>query len=187
MFKKFFPHFVGYEEDLKQEMMVALINSIKRIKRGEIRSQQNYIITHLKYETYKMAKKLIDYDKCTRYLEDFKPKGFTPDRPTSWENIFKEFGIVDIERIPEFFESYEERYMVMCILGIKGYRKDYLRAELKKADEEFDSLELEEKKKAIISLVDKNKLYVNYSDMDDESYAISESDKAFTKSFYAEV
>lgn len=61
------------------------------------------------------------------------------------------------------------------------------REELKKADEEFASLELEEKKKALISLVDKNKLYVNYSDMDDESYDISESDKAFTKSFYAEV
>ncbi|EHL19963.1 hypothetical protein HMPREF9628_01136 [Peptoanaerobacter stomatis] len=61
------------------------------------------------------------------------------------------------------------------------------REELEKADEEFNSLKLEEKKKALISLVDKNKLYVNYSDMDDESYAISESDKAFTKSFYAEV
>lgn len=61
------------------------------------------------------------------------------------------------------------------------------RKELKKADEEFNSLELQEKKKALISLVDKNKLYVNYSDMDDESYDISESDKAFTKSFYAEV
>ena len=61
------------------------------------------------------------------------------------------------------------------------------REELKKADEAFDSLELEEKKKALISLVDKNKLYVKYSDMDDESYAISESDKGFTKSFYAEV
>lgn len=61
------------------------------------------------------------------------------------------------------------------------------REELEKADEEFHSLELEEKKKILISLVDKNKLYVNYSDMDDESYDISESDKAFTKSFYAEV
>jgi Adenine specific DNA methylase Mod len=61
------------------------------------------------------------------------------------------------------------------------------REELEKADEEFHSLELEEKKKVLISLVDKNKLYVNYSDMDDESYDISESDKAFTKSFYAEI
>lgn len=60
------------------------------------------------------------------------------------------------------------------------------RVDLKKADEEFTSLELEEKKKALISLVDKNKLYVNYSDMDDESYAISEPDKTFTKAFYEE-
>ena len=60
------------------------------------------------------------------------------------------------------------------------------RDELKKADEEFAALELEEKKKVLIGLVDKNKLYVNYSDMDDESYAVSEQDKAFTESFYAE-
>lgn len=61
------------------------------------------------------------------------------------------------------------------------------RTELENADKEFTSLELEEKKKVLISLVDKNKLYVNYSDMDDESYAVNEQDKAFTKSFYAEV
>lgn len=60
------------------------------------------------------------------------------------------------------------------------------RSELEKADKEFTSLELEEKKKVLISLVDKNKLYVNYSDMDDESYAVNEQDKAFTKSFYLE-
>ena len=61
------------------------------------------------------------------------------------------------------------------------------REELKKADKEFESLELKEKKQALMKLVDKNKLYVNYSDMEDESYAVSEADKAFTKSFYEEV
>ncbi|MDU5804860.1 site-specific DNA-methyltransferase [Haemophilus parainfluenzae] len=61
------------------------------------------------------------------------------------------------------------------------------RAELEKANKEFTSLELEDKKKILISLVDKNKLYVNYSDMDDENYAVNEQDKAFTESFYAEV
>lgn len=61
------------------------------------------------------------------------------------------------------------------------------REELNRADKEFTSLELEAKKKALISLVDKNKLYVNYSDMDDESYAVSEQDRAFTKYFYTEV
>lgn len=58
--------------------------------------------------------------------------------------------------------------------------------ELADADKDFENLTLEEKKQALIKLIDKNKLYVNASDMDDESYQISDADKAFTKSFYEE-
>ena len=57
--------------------------------------------------------------------------------------------------------------------------------ELSDADNNFENLTLEEKKQALMKLVDKNKLYVNASDMDDETYQISDADKAFTKSFYA--
>lgn len=56
--------------------------------------------------------------------------------------------------------------------------------ELADADKDFENLKLEEKKQALIKLVDKNKLYVNASDMDDESYHVSDDDKKFTKSFY---
>ncbi|RVU55434.1 site-specific DNA-methyltransferase [Anaerosphaera multitolerans] len=56
--------------------------------------------------------------------------------------------------------------------------------ELIKVDEDFENLSLEDKKKVLIKLIDKNKLYVNYSDIDDESYNISDADKRFTKSFY---
>ena len=56
--------------------------------------------------------------------------------------------------------------------------------ELADADKDFEKLTLEEKKQALIKLVDKNKLYVNASDMDDESYHVSDDDKKFTKSFY---
>lgn len=58
--------------------------------------------------------------------------------------------------------------------------------ELADADKDFESLSLEEKKQALIKLVDKNKLYVNTSDIDDVAYNISDADKAFTKSFYEE-
>ena len=61
------------------------------------------------------------------------------------------------------------------------------REELEKADKDFEELNLEEKKKALIKLVDKNKLYVNYSDMDDQTFNVTEEDKRFTKSFYEEV
>lgn len=58
------------------------------------------------------------------------------------------------------------------------------REELEKVDKEFDELSFEDKKKALIKLVDKNKLYVNYSDIDNDDFDISEADKEFTKSFY---
>lgn len=59
--------------------------------------------------------------------------------------------------------------------------------EVLKLDKEFDSMDIEDKKKALISLVDKNKLYVNYSDMEDETYNVKDEDKRFTRSFYKEV
>lgn len=45
---------------------------------------------------------------------------------------------------------------------------------------------LEDKKNALKQLIDKNYMYINYSEMYDSKYAndLSETDKAFTKSFY---
>lgn len=48
----------------------------------------------------------------------------------------------------------------------------------------FNDLELLEQKRLLIEVLDKNQLYVNASEMDDETLVISASDKAFTKSFY---
>lgn len=53
--------------------------------------------------------------------------------------------------------------------------------------EDFIKLPIDDKKKLLMELLDKNQLYVNYCDIDDETYGISEEDKAFTKSFYEEV
>ena len=53
--------------------------------------------------------------------------------------------------------------------------------------EDFKSLSLEDKKHLLMELIDKNQLYINYCDIDDETFAISEDDKEFTKSFYKEV
>ena len=53
--------------------------------------------------------------------------------------------------------------------------------------EDFIKLSIDDKKKLLMELLDKNQLYVNYCDIDDETYGISEEDKAFTKSFYEEV
>ena len=49
---------------------------------------------------------------------------------------------------------------------------------------DFGALSIEDKKRFIVELLDKNMLYVNLSDLDDDDYAISNTDKAFTRSFY---
>ena len=53
--------------------------------------------------------------------------------------------------------------------------------------DEYIKLSIGDKKRLLMELLDKNQLYVNYCDIDDETFKISEEDKAFTKSFYGEV
>lgn len=52
--------------------------------------------------------------------------------------------------------------------------------------EDYKALSLDEKKAFVMEVLDSNLLYVNYSDIDDKEFAISDADKVFTKSFYGE-
>lgn len=54
-------------------------------------------------------------------------------------------------------------------------------------DVAFTELSLDDKKRFLMELLDKNQLYVNYCDIEDETFAVSNADKAFTKSFYGEM
>lgn len=58
------------------------------------------------------------------------------------------------------------------------------RYELENLDLEFEQLDFDEKKIVLKKLINKNKLYVNNSDIDDSRYNVSENDKKFTNSFY---
>lgn len=49
---------------------------------------------------------------------------------------------------------------------------------------DFEDLSLDKQKHLLMELLDKNQLYANYCDMEDETFAISDEDKEFTKSFY---
>lgn len=53
--------------------------------------------------------------------------------------------------------------------------------------DDFYVLSIDDQKRFLMELLDKNLLYVNYCDIDDEEYGISDEDKAFTRSFYGEV
>ena len=61
-----------------------------------------------------------------------------------------------------------------------------LPGDLRGSMDDFDSLSMDEQKNLVMELLNKNKLYVNLSDIDDEDYDVSEADKKFTRSFYGE-
>lgn len=52
--------------------------------------------------------------------------------------------------------------------------------------EEFKALSFAEQKQLLSEIIDKNNLYVNYSDIDDIDYHISEHDKKLNRQFYGE-
>ena len=58
---------------------------------------------------------------------------------------------------------------------------------LKDSQQDFKDLSTEDKRKFLIEVLDKNLLYVNYCDMEDEELAVTEEEKAFTRSFYGDV
>jgi adenine-specific DNA-methyltransferase len=51
----------------------------------------------------------------------------------------------------------------------------------------YEKLSLDEQKRFLIEILDKNQLYANYSEIDDKDYDISETDKKLNRKFYGEV
>ncbi|MBY0380292.1 MAG: site-specific DNA-methyltransferase, partial [Burkholderiales bacterium] len=49
----------------------------------------------------------------------------------------------------------------------------------------FESLSLEEQKRFLIELLDKNQLYMNYTEIDDVDYSVSDADKQLNHKFYS--
>ena len=53
-------------------------------------------------------------------------------------------------------------------------------------ESEFKELSLAEQKQVLAEIVDNNNLYVNFSDMEDQTYGISPQEKALNRAFYGE-
>lgn len=63
-----------------------------------------------------------------------------------------------------------------------SYRVDI--NELTNSATQFEELSEDDKRKLLISIIDKNTLYVNYADINDSDYDIDDNTKAFNDSFY---
>jgi adenine-specific DNA-methyltransferase len=51
-------------------------------------------------------------------------------------------------------------------------------------EDEFRRLSSSEKRQLLLELIDNNTLYVNYEDMNDPIFKVSDSDKKFNKELY---
>ncbi|UYZ58171.1 hypothetical protein [Hymenobacter latericus] len=64
-------------------------------------------------------------------------------------------------------------------------RHEFLRIEVDGWDaDEFAALPLPEQKRVLLDCLDKNRLYVNLSEMEDADYGLSATDIALNRTFY---
>lgn len=84
IYRKFYPLYVGKEEDLQMDLMILLLECLPRIKAGKVKSVKNYMITVFKIHIYRQAAILIDQKQRELYLEDIGTDG---EEDLSWEDI----------------------------------------------------------------------------------------------------
>ena len=89
---------------------------------------------------------------------------------------------VDELQTIESEEAIEDLYKRIVATGFISSNVDI--KEISENADEFKALSLDEQKQFLMELIDKNLLYVNYCDIDDVEFAVSQTDKDFTNSFY---
>ncbi|WGN88628.1 DNA methyltransferase [Ligilactobacillus faecis] len=82
-------------------------------------------------------------------------------------------NVTTTEELLELFELAKESSFLSYRVDPKKLKKD-----------EFETLSLAEQKQVLSDIIDNNNLYVNYSDIDDGDYHISEYDKRLNHQFY---
>ena len=82
----------------------------------------------------------------------------------------------DTETLLQIWEQMKEKSFLAYNIDIKTQEANI---------EEFKQLELEEQKKVLCELLDKNQLYVNVSDMNDSRFETTDEERKVTEAFYS--
>ena len=83
----------------------------------------------------------------------------------------------DYEDIKKDFNEICDKFFLRYNLNIKEFEKII-------NSEEFKNLNLEKQKEILISLLDPNQMYINYSNMEDKKYKLNKKDIELTREFY---
>jgi len=79
------------------------------------------------------------------------------------------------EELKKLWETMKEKAFLSYKVDIKTVDKNA---------KDFEDLSLENQKRFLLECLDKNHLYINYSEIDDEEYGVSEDDKKINRAFY---
>jgi len=79
------------------------------------------------------------------------------------------------ENLLKIWKEMVEHYFLNYDVDIKRFNDN---------QEEFKTLPLEKQKKLLVEMLNKNQLYVNYSEIDDEDYNVTDTDKKLNRQFY---
>jgi len=129
-------------------------------------------------------------DSVSRLLNVIKgdKKGISKD--IKWKGggsfIYTELVKANQKIIEGVLQSNEDNLNDYYSMVSNNHFNDFrINANLKEVDKsEFDKLNLEEKKDFLISILDLNILYVNYSEINDEDYNITDLDKKLNHQLY---
>jgi adenine-specific DNA-methyltransferase len=79
------------------------------------------------------------------------------------------------EELKQLWETMKEKTFLSYKVDIKAFDDN---------GKDFDDLSIDNQKKFLCECLDKNHLYVNYSEIDDEEYKVKDEDKKMNKEFY---
>ena len=85
--------------------------------------------------------------------------------------------IMEAITIPELEEIYQD-------MQKNAFLKFFFDKKEFEKDENFRSLSLDERKQKLVDILDENQLYLNYAEMNDTRYHVSETEKVLTDRFY---
>lgn len=123
---------------------------------------------YIEYVTKERLQKLVE--------TDFRDESFVYCNIKNDANIFREaVRMADDKKLGELLDE-------VLKSSFLSYRVDPKKVSKK----EFDKLSTADKKRILMDLVDNNTLYLNYSEINDKTYNISDADKKHNKEFYGE-
>lgn len=155
------------------------------------------VVAHKLKRHYIMCEQLdgqftIQLDRLSRVVEGKDPGSLAAELNWVGGDSFVACEIMPINKVYEEQiqnakdnDSFISIFEAMTETGFISYKVNP--KDIDTTSDDFTALSINDKKKLLMELLDKNQLYVNYCDIEDDSFAISDEDKAFTKSFYREV